>query len=202
MLGVPIGMLGLAFAVAAFVTGVELLSSEYARTVPFAVRSIWFYTYVLIYGILGAIALAILPLVSDQVTITGVGANNPWIKALLVGFTVKALLHIRVFSVTTGPGQSFPVGLESFVQLFEPWLLKELQLDHYTKQTAFIAPRAQRFAGPIDARNVAKGNPPPGLSTAEKVVFDADVDQAASAAQVIAVYLKYSGIRLTSITFP
>jgi hypothetical protein len=201
-LGVPTGMLGLAFAVAAFVTGAELLSSQYARTVPFALRSIWFYIYVFIYGALGAILLALLPWVSDQFTVQGVGANNPWVRAFLVGFTVKALLHIRIYSVTTGPGQSFPVGLESLVQLFEPWLLRELQLDHYAKQTAFIAPRAQGFAGKIEAITAAKSNPPPGLSPAERIVFDADIDQAANPAQVIAVYLKYSGIRLTSITFP
>jgi hypothetical protein len=40
------------------------------------------------------------------------------------------------------------------------------------------------------------------LSPAEKAFFDADIDQAANAAQVIAAYLKYSGIRLKKTTFP
>jgi hypothetical protein len=200
--GVPVGVLGLAFAVGTLVTAVELLTSQYPRTATFALKSIWFYVYVIIYGVLAAGALALLPLVSDQVTFEGIGAGNPWIKALLIGFSVKAVLHIRIFAVTTGPGQSFPVGLESFVQLFEPWMLRELELDHFSTQRAFIAPRAARFSDLEDARLQAKNNPPPGLSTAERAVFEADIDQAANAAQVIAAYLKYSGIKLTRDTFP
>src|SRR5262249_16610408 len=113
-----------------------------------------------------------------------------------------------VFAVTTGPGQSFPVGLESFVQLFEPWMLRELELDHYDKERAFIQPRAARFNDPnpatnvTNARNQAKPNPPPALSAPERAVYEADVDQAANPAQVIAAYLKYSGINLTKSTFP
>jgi hypothetical protein len=202
LFGIPPGMLGVAFAVAALVTAVELLTSQYPRTAQFALKSIWFYVYVIIYGLLAAVALAILPLVGDQVTIEGVGASNPWIKALLTGFSVKAVLHIRIFSVTTGPGQSFPVGLESFVQLFEPWMLRELELDHYATQSAFIRPRAAGFPNVTAAQTQAKGNPPPGLAPPVKAAFEADVDQAANPGQVIAAYLKYSGIKLTKSTFP
>jgi hypothetical protein len=106
--GVPVGMLELAFAVAAFVTAAELLTSQYPRTARFALQSVYFYAYVIIYGVLGAVGLALLPLVSDQVTIEGAGANNPWTKAALIGFSVKAILHIRVFSVATGPGSPSP----------------------------------------------------------------------------------------------
>lgn len=201
-LGVPVGLLAVTFAVATVVTAVELLTSKYARTVRFAVKSAWFYAYILIYGLLGAIALALLPLVGDQVTTEGIAINNPWIKAAVIGFSIKALLHIRIFAVSTGPGQSFPVGLESFVQLFEPWMLRSLELDHYSEQRDFIAPRAAKFANVADARTQSKNNPPPGLSGAEKAVFEADIDQAATAEQVIAGYLKYSGVRLTKTTFP
>jgi hypothetical protein len=202
LFGIPIGLLSLTFAVAALVTAIELITSKYPRTAQFALKSSWFYVYVVIYGLLGAIGLALLPLVGDQVTTEGIAINNPWAKAALIGFSVKAILHIRIFAVSTGPGQSFPVGLESFVQLFEPWMLRTLELDHYSEQSAFITPRAAKFANVADARTQAKTNPPPGLSAAERAVFDADIDQAANAAQVIAAYLKYSGIRLTKTTFP
>jgi hypothetical protein len=194
-------LLAVTFVVAALVTAVELITSKYPRTVRFAVKSVWFYAYILIYGLLGAIAFALLPLLGDQVTTESV-ISNPWVKAAIIGFSVKAFLHIRIFAVSTGPGQSFPVGLESFVQLFEPWILRSLELDHYSEQSAFIASRAAKFANVAAARTEAKNNPPPGLSPAEKAVFEADIDQAANAAQVIAAYLKYSGIRLTKTTFP
>ena len=200
--GVPIGPLCLTFAVASFVTGVELLTSQYPRTARFALRSSWFYVYILIYGVLGATALALLPLVADQVTTEGIGSANPWIKAALIGFSVKAVLHIRIFAVSTGPGQSFPVGLESFVQLFEPWMLRTLELEHYNKQNAFIAPRAQKLTDVATARAQAKANPPPGHTPPVKAAFEADIDQSVTPAQVIAAYLKYAGIGLTMTTFP
>ncbi|MEA2906821.1 MAG: hypothetical protein QOI12_4208 [Alphaproteobacteria bacterium] len=200
--GVHAGLLVLAFTIATFVTAVELLTSKYARTSRFVLKSAWFYVYVLIYGILGAGALALLPLLGDQVTTEGIAGTNPWIKAALIGFSVKAVLHIRIFAVSTGPGQSFPVGLESLVQLFEPWMLRTIELDHYSEQSAFITPRAAGFGTVADARSKAKTNPPPGFSAAEKAVFEADIDQAATPAQVIAAYLKYAGIKLASATFP
>jgi hypothetical protein len=196
------GLLILTFVVATLVTGVELLTSKYPRTARFALSSAWFYVYVIIYGLLGAVALAILPLVSDQITLEGAGTANPWVKAALIGFSVKAVLHIRIFAVSTGPGQSFPVGLESFVQIFEPWMLRTLELDHYSAQSAFIGPRAARLGDVVAARTQAKANPPPELSAAETAVFNADIDQAANARQVVAAYLKYSGVKLTKVTFP
>jgi len=202
LFGTPVGQLGLAFAIAALVTAIELITSKYPRTARFAIGSYWFYVYVVVYGLLAAAGLALLPLLGDQVTTTGIGASNPWTKAVLVGFSVKAILHIRIFAVSTGPGQPFPVGLESFVQLFEPWLLRTIELDHFWAQSAFIAPRAGRVANVNVARTQAKDNPPPGLSPAETAVFEADIDQAANPTQVIAAYLKYSGIRLTQSTFP
>lgn len=200
--GVPPGPLACAFIVAALVTALELVTSKYPRTAQFCVRSPWFYIYVVIYGVLGAAALALLPLVGSQVTMEGIGIGNPWIKATFVGLSIKALLHIRVFSVSTGPGQSFPFGLESFVLLFEPWMLRSIELNHFAEESDFIKPRAVRFPNVADARTQAKANPPPGFSTAETAVFQADIDQAATSAQVISAYLKYVGTRLTTTTFP
>src|ERR1700688_3061252 len=123
LFGIPVGPLAVAFVIAALVTALELITSKYPRTARFCVKSPWFHIYFVIYGLLGAGALALLPVLT-QVTIEGVGLSNPWVKAAFVGLSVKAFLHIRIFSVSTGPGQSFPFGLESFVQLFEPWMLK------------------------------------------------------------------------------
>jgi hypothetical protein len=202
LFGIPTELLALAFAIAAAFTAIELLTSKYARTFRFALQSPWFYVYVVIYGLLGAAALALLPLVGNQVTIEGIGINNPWLKAALVGFTVKAFLHIRIFAVSTGPGQSFPVGIETFVQLFEPWMLRTLELDHYSSQSMFIEPRATKLADVAAAKAKAKGTPPPGLSAEETAVFEADIDQAKDSKRVIAAYLKYAGIKLTKSTFP
>jgi hypothetical protein len=194
--------MAVAFIIAALVTALELVTSKYPRTARFCFKSPWFFGYVLIYGFLGAGALALLPLLSSQVTIEGVGLTNPWIKAVFVGLSIKAFLHIRIFSVSTGPGQTFPFGLESFVQLFEPWMLRTLELDHYSAQSEFIAPRAAKFATLAEVQSTAKTHVPPALSPAERAAFDGDIDQAVSPAEAIAAYLKYAGIKLTAHAFP
>jgi hypothetical protein len=183
LFGIDAGVLGLAFAAAAFVTAVELITTKYPRTPEFVAKSRWFYAYVLIYGALGAAALALLPLVGSEVTMTGVGLENPWVKALLVGFSVKAVLHIRIFTVSTGPNQSFPVGLETFVQFFEPWMLTSLDLNHFSAQQALIKPRAAK-QGSLAAALIA------------------DINGCMTTQEVISAYLKYVGIKLTDSTFP
>lgn len=201
LFGVAPGLLAVSFVVAALVTALELVTSKYPRTARFCFKSPWFYVYFVIYGLLGAGAFALLPLLT-QVTIEGVGLTNPWIKAAFIGLSIKAFLHIRIFSVSTGPGQSFPFGLESFVQLFEPWMLRTIELDHYSAQSDFIAPRAARCATVAAAQASANANVPPALSPAEQAAFNIDIGQAPSPQQVIAAYVKYAGIKLTRRTFP
>ena len=132
---------------------------------------------------------------------TGVGLENPWVKALLVGFSVKAVLHIRIFTVSTGPNQSFPVGLETLVQLFEPWMLTSLDLDHFSAQQAFIKPRAARQADLATAKSAALANIPTGYSATVRAGFTADLNACTTPKEVISTYLKYCGTSLTAATF-
>src|SRR5712691_3051267 len=132
----------IAALIAAAVTGLELITTEYPRTSTFVLRSVWFYGYAVIYGVIAGSAYAILPLVGNQLTIETLGVSSPWVQAAVIGFSVKAVLHIRIFSVSRGPGDQFPIGLETVVQLFEPWLLSGLELDHYFRELNFVRPRA------------------------------------------------------------
>ncbi|MFI5020461.1 MAG: hypothetical protein ACHQRJ_02245 [Alphaproteobacteria bacterium] len=201
-MGTYLSQLADAFLVAAIVTALELITTKYPRTPAFVLRSLWFRGYVMIYGFLATAAYALLPIVSDQVTITGVGLSNPWIKAALVGFSVKAFLHIRVFTVSTGPGQSFPVGLETFVQIFEPWMLRNLELDHFNRLMEVITPLANRYADVAAARQRAINNIPNTFSNAERVALTADINLASTSTYVIIAYLNYVGIKAVRNAFP
>jgi hypothetical protein len=112
LFGMDARAFALTFAVATIVTAIELITTTYPRTPEFVTKSRWFYAYILIYGALGAAALALPPLVGGEVTMTGVGLENPWVKALLVGFSVKAVLHIRIFTVSPSkvPDRYFRAG--------------------------------------------------------------------------------------------
>ena len=202
ILGVMPGQLVLVFIIAIAVTALELITSKFPQTFVFALRSPWFYSYVLIYGLLGVAALALLPFVADQIKGEGGILSDPWVKAGLVGLSIKAILHIRILTVTTGPGQSFPIGLETFVQLFEPWMIKSLELDHYYQVKAFIGPRAAAHPNVDDARAQAKANIPSGFNDNEKAALTSDIDSAKTSAEVISNYLKYAGVKLTRAAFP
>jgi hypothetical protein len=203
MSGDGFGPAALCFCLAAGVTGLELVTTKYPRSPYFCVLGVgWFWVYVVIYGIIGAGAYLALPLISDQVTVTGIGISNSWIKAAIVGISIKALLHIRLATVSTGPGTQFPLGIETIVQIFEPWMLRNLELANWNCLVAFVTPRAARIASVNDARTLAKSNPPVVLSAAERAAFNADIDAKTSSVDVIIVYLNYSGITATKRVFP
>ena len=196
------GATGLAFVVALVVTGLELITTQYALTPNFVLKSIWFYAYVIVYGFIAAVVFWVLPLISDQVTMSGVGLANPWIKAAVVGFSIKAFLHIRLFTVSTGPGSSFPVGIETLVQLFEPWMLRRLELDHWNKLQTFVASQAAAFPRVADARTEALANIPGGTKSADRAAFRADITAAGTQSEVIIVYMKYFGTAAAKRVFP
>src|SRR5271167_1257446 len=116
----------LAFAISGFFTVLELVTSKYPYTFFLLRKSALLYFYGAIYGLLAAGAYLLLPVISDQVKLTGIAVGNPWVRAVAVGFTIKAFLHVRLFDVNMGPGRSFPLGVESLVQVFEPWLLRKI----------------------------------------------------------------------------
>ena len=133
---------------------------------------------------------------------SSVGLANPWIKAAVVGFTIKAFLHVRLFTVSTGPGSSFPVGIETIVQLFEPWMLRSLELDHWNKQQAFATARAGAFPTVAAASAQALANIPTVTTHAVRAAFNADIAAAGTQAEVIVVYMKYFGTASAKRVFP
>src|ERR1700736_1601035 len=112
-LGPPV----LAFVIASFIAALELITSKYPRTFFLLKRCPALYVYALIYGLIGlGVMLGLNYLVSQKaVTLEGFGLSNPWWQAVAIGLSVKAFLHLRIFSVGVG-GQSFPIGTETIVQ--------------------------------------------------------------------------------------
>jgi hypothetical protein len=197
-----VGVTALAFAVALLVTGLELITGKYPRTASFALKSGWFPAYIIIYGVIAAVVVLILPLVTDQVTMTGIGLGNPWVQAAVIGFAIKAFLHIRLFTVNVGAGPAFPIGIETIVLLFEPWMLRNLDLDVWNKLQAFVQRRASKVATVVDARNTALANIPGGTEPALRAAFNADVGAVGTQAEVIIVYMQYFGTAATGRVFP
>jgi hypothetical protein len=194
----------LAFAIAAFISALELITSKYPQTYFLLLAgSRSFYTYAIVYGVIAAaIVLGLDALVSSQtVKLEGLGLSSPWIRATAVGLTVKAFLHINLFNVTIG-SQSMPVGVESFVQLFEPALLRGILLDEFNAVRNYIHPYAVKYSTLADNKARIKGNIPPSLLAQERAAFENDVDKAGTVTEAMEFFLRFLGRKTFNRVFP
>ena len=200
-----LGPASLSFALATSLAALELITSKYPRTFSLLRRSWAFYTYAVIYGVIAfCVMLGLGALVkSGTIKLEGLGLSSAWVQAIVVGVTFKAFLHIRLFSVSIG-AESFPVGVETLVQLFEPWLLRTVELDHFNALRNYIAPRALRYPDLDLVKKQIAQNLPPSMSTegAEGKAFLADVQQASSVTQAMRLYMTSVGRRLFDSVFP
>ena len=200
-----LGPASLSFALATSLAALELITSKYPRTFSLLRRSWAFYTYAVIYGVIAfCVMLGLGALVkAGMIKLEGLGLSSPWVQAIVVGVTFKAFLHIRLFSVSIG-AESFPVGVETLVQLFEPWLLRTIELDHFNALRNYIAPRALKYPDLDLVKKQIAQNLPPSMSTegAEGKAFLADVQQASSVTQALRLYMTSVGRRLFDSVFP
>jgi hypothetical protein len=155
----------LSFALATSLAALELITSKYPRTFSLLRHSWAFYAYAIIYGVIAfCVMLGLGALVkSGTVKLEGLGLSSPWVQAVVIGVAFKAFLHIRLFSVSLG-AESFPVGVETLVQLFEPWLQRTIELDHFNSLRNYIAPRAQKYSDLDLVKQQIAQNLPPSMS--------------------------------------
>ena len=195
----------LALLIAGGVSIVELLTGKYARTFfVLTPRRCWaLYVYGLIYALIGLLAMVGLKALVDAglIQLQGIGLGNPWGQAVAVGFSAKALLHIRLFNATVG-AQSFPIGVETIVLLFEPWLLRTIDLDEFNGVRAFLTPRAQKYPDIDDVRQRIRDDVPENLPEQERKAFLADVEGKQQGSAAMELYLRFLGKASFDRVFP
>lgn len=193
----------LSFIIGALVAHIELITSKFPRTFFLLKKSFALYAYTLIYGFLSFIVMLVLESLTSAgiISLEGIGISNQWIQALVVGFSTKALLHIRLFKVTFG-NQSFPVGVETFVFLFEPWLLRTIDLDEFNAVRDFIALAKNRYSDINAVKTKIEDNIPPTLSNLEKTAFLTDLNEKESVSEAMELYLQSFGKRSFERVFP
>lgn len=193
----------LAFAVALLLAAVELITSKYPRPFFLLRRSWALYAYALVYGAIAfGITLGLAALIqAGTIKLEGLGLSNPWVQSLVVGFATKAFLHIRLFSVGVG-SQAFPVGVETLVQLFEPWLLRSIEIDHFNAGREFIASRAAKYLNLQDLKASIRTGIPPNFPAQERAAFLADVERTTTVEEALELYLTFLGRRSFDRVFP
>lgn len=195
----------LAFFVAYLFTILELITSNYPRTSSFIIKKPALHIYGIIYGFFAlAIAFVLDTLIkSGSVKIEGLGLSNPWWKAILIGIGTKGFLKIKLFTVNVG-SNPFPVGIDSIVQIFEPWLLNTIKLNEYNEVRKFLERKAGQYRNlSIDEIKAKINNNIPGtLQENEKKAFKFDLDEKQEAVDAMELYLSTFGRETLERVFP
>jgi hypothetical protein len=190
----------LAAVVAFVVASLELITSSYPRTFSF-IRKTWsLYAYAALYAFIAFVVQLGWNVLGSSVSATGSGLSNPWVRALVVGISVKAFMHIRLFNVTVG-AKSFPIGIESLLQLVEPLLLDNVRFEYLSGIDTFIDGYAARFTdlAQVKAKIVERSSQI--LSGDELAGFAASVNQTTSVEAAMKLYLKLVGRKYFQQTF-
>lgn len=214
-----------AFAIAAFFALAELVTTKYPRTIGLfwrQSRALW--VYAIVYGLIALLfAIAYTPLTKAGVLRFETFADVPapgdsaiasgsksiseltWLTAIMIGLSTKALLHIRLFSVpSTGKQEAFPVGTETLVQIFEPWLLRTILLDEYNAVSTYLKAKAARYPVLANVQREMVDNLPPanGFPQAERAALEVDIKQAVSVRSAMESYLRVLGATALNKSFP
>lgn len=189
-----IGPAILAFLLAGSLAWLELVTSKYLRTV-FLIKKHWaLILYAVIYGLISLLAVLVWDLIPG---LTSQGATNPWFRALVAGFSSKALLHIRLFTL---PGGS-PFGTESIVHLFEPALLQSIDLNEFSEVRKFVQLSANKYNNLLSVKANILGNLP-RLDEAERKSFETDIEKATTVVASMEAYLRRFGRANFTRVFP
>jgi hypothetical protein len=195
-----------AFFVAFLVTFLELVTSKYPRTLCLVSKCPSLYLYAGIYGAFGGITNLLYPRIAGgappAVGAAAIALGDPWVRAALIGLMIKAFLHVRIFEVATGPGKSVPVGIETITQLFEPWLLKNIGLEHWIALSGFLTPAAAKYAGLEQTRAQALAAIPATFDASERAAMTDDLKAATRVFDLLQIYLNNVGCRVFKNTFP
>lgn len=125
-----IGPGAVAFGVGTLFTCIELRFSKYPHTGFLIIWKRPFWIYCVIYGLvaMGGFLLSGSLIANGLLKIGGLSLESPYGLAAILGLSSKAIMQLNIYTVTAG-STSFPIGFQTFVQLFEPYLLHAISLN-------------------------------------------------------------------------
>ncbi|MGD1920146.1 MAG: hypothetical protein ACFCAD_15415 [Pleurocapsa sp.] len=195
----------LAFFIAYLFTILELITSKYPRTSSFIIKKQSLHIYGIIYGFFAFFIVFVLDTLieSGSVKIEGLGLSNPWWKAVLIGIGTKGFLKIKLFTVNAG-SYPFPVGIDSIVQIFEPWLLRTIELNEFNEVRNYVENKVNQYSNLSTDEIKAKitNNIPGTLKENEKKLFEYDLKEKKESIDAMELYLTRFGKETLERVFP
>jgi hypothetical protein len=186
------GLIGFAF------TLFEFCTSEYPTTCSFLLKKSWkLYAYCIIFGVLSAIimflVLLIFPSDSTQPIMSSL-FYNPLFQAIIIGISVKAIMHINIFSANLGTFH-VPIGLETVCYIFEPYLLNQLKLDEYSLVMEYINTKPHINQNISDVKKLIQNKSPRTLTDAEWRTFKIDLEKRITSEDAMELFFRVFGKR-------
>jgi hypothetical protein len=194
----------LAGLIGASIAFVELVTTCYARTCGLFLGKTWaIWIFSAIYGVIAfGVMLSWDSLVHDGVVgSNGFLAKSYWVRPILVGVCAKAFLHTRLVTIEVN-GKPFPVGIETFVRIFEPWLLKTILLDEHAAVQTFLAEPLSRYNNLAEVKSIIKDNIPATLPWDERETVLSDLDKKQKTVRdAMAMFLRLYGPKVFNSAF-
>jgi hypothetical protein len=194
----------IALPIAGALAASQLINDEYPNTwflfTPRKCKA--FYGYLLLWGSVAfALAIAFDSLVArDIVKIKGLKLESPWVQALIVGLTAKALTQISIYNFTYGP-RTLPVGPSLVLQPLEPLLLKKIKQCEASELQIFVDSRAQKYADVSHVREKIK-TAPSDLTGPERLAFEEEIEDAQSVKAAMEKHVSTLGKKSFDAAFP
>lgn len=189
-----LGPVILAFLIGGLFTGLDLITGKYPRTWFLVRRSKTFWIYCGVYGVVSVFGyLASYALVaSGDIQLSSEVLASPWLRAGVVGLSVKAFLHINLFNVNVN-SQPFPIGLETLVQIFEPQMLRTILFNEFDAVRRFVASHAIANPDVAAVRQKIIQNIPSTLPLQEVGAFKDELSKATDSTEALEKGLRFLG---------
>ena len=189
----------LAGCVGFMTTLIELITSIYPRTYHFLRNStLYICLYSGLYGIFSVIMMLLVEY--GYIKLEGIGVSNILIQSLLVGITIRALLHIRIFSYNTG-SELVPIGTETILLPIESWLLKEIGIGEYNTVKEYTDKTETCYKDFDNVKREIKRNIP-STNEQEITTFSLDIDKTENISEAMSLYIRQFGKKSFDRVFP
>lgn len=110
-------------------------------------------------------------------------------------------MQLNIFTVTSG-SSSFPIGFQTIVQLFEPYLLRLILLDEFNSVRNYVTPVANKYTSLDTVKAMIKQNIPPSLSAQERAAFENEIDKEVQVLGAMERFLRFLGRGTFGRVFP
>jgi hypothetical protein len=196
----------LAFLLATAVTFADFVTTNFPGTLCLAARCRSLWAYSALYGAFGIAAFLLYPQLwpHPEASASSLSMDNAWFRAAVVGVTIKSVMHFKIASLPT-PGataQPIPIGIATFLQPFEPLMIKQIGFEYWQRTTALLTPAAAKYPDLQATKIRATAAIPGNLDGAERLALANDLGLKTTVNEVLATFLSAVGCEIFKVTFP